>query len=399
MLKLLLLGVQPPYPPRSGGQTRRWEMLKYLGARHRVSFVYLGDSDELSAPQAVQAVCERVVLVPRQITLSPDDRKLGGIAPMQVKPYALASMSQAIQSLDPHSFDLVLVDTVFMSMYRDLLPPQSVLLEQNVESQIYQRYARLNASTLDNSELLHANMTWRALTLYENHVWTQYPLRVVVSANDQRELQRRSPTGKSIVVPNGVDLEAFPLLPPNASHTLFFAGTLDYFPNPDAVMFLLRDILPRVRQSIPDVSLLVAGRNPRPEFAALADPPHIQIIGDPPDMQVFAEQASLSVVPLRVGGGTRLKILDALAWGLPIVTTSIGCEGLDLTDGQHVLIRDEPTAFADAIVELWSDPALYNALRRNGRALIERDYPWEPILERFEQELITFARTYGDATS
>lgn len=388
-MNILLVGLRSPLPAYSGGQMRRWEILRYLARRHRVTFIYFDASDAPTIPQALHDLAVRAIPVTLPRALSPQDAQVSKHAPWILRSYGAAAMCRAIEFSAPHTFDLVLVDSLYMSLYRALLPPQTVLLEQNIESQIHKQAARLNETA---SEQMRLDFAWRAMEQYENRVWAQFGLRVVVSASDKREMKSRCATGQTIVVENGVNPEEYPLLARPRDGAVFFAGAFDYFPNMDAAQFFVREILPHVARAAPATQVLIAGSNPPEPVRALSDSQRVRVIPNPPEMQTFAAQAAVAVVPLRVGSGTRLKILEALAWGIPVVTTTRGCEGLDVQDGRHLLIRDEPREFAEALVQVLNDEPLAQHLRVNGRALVEHRYAWQNILPQFENALFQFTR-------
>jgi glycosyltransferase involved in cell wall biosynthesis len=181
------------------------------------------------------------------------------------------------------------------------------------------------------------------------------------------------------VVPNGVDTTYFT---PGAAHgdptRLLFTGAIDYQPNTDAVLHFAGEIWPLVRRSAPGATFAIVGKDPPPAVRALAGD-GVVVTGTVPDVRPWMQAAAVFVVPLRVGGGTRLKILEALASGRAVVSTSIGCEGLAVTPGREILVADAPAAFADAVVRCLRDPALRARLGAAGRALVERRYRWEPI--------------------
>jgi glycosyltransferase involved in cell wall biosynthesis len=394
-----MLNLQPPYPAHSGGQIRRWEFLNYLAARHQVTLVYFSSSDHTKVPEPVQDLCEHAVAVPHPRTLSEQDLQIGRNAPGPVKWFGVSAMCRAIQECAPPTFDLVLVDTIFMTLYLELLPPRVVLLEQNIESRILKQYAQLNRTKLPATELALWDATWRMMEQYENRVWSRFPLRVVVSEQERQELVRRAPSGETIVVENGVNLDNYPLLPRANSRAVLFTGALDYFPNADAAHYLCKEILPHVWRAAPDLPVVIAGRNPPPDILALAEPPRLRVLANLKEMQNAASQAFLAVVPLRMGGGTRVKILEALAWGLPVVSTSTGCAGLEVADCRELLVRDDPNEFAEAILRLGSDPELYDSLRLNGRALVEQRYSWRTILEPLDAELAAYMPSLAGVTA
>jgi glycosyltransferase involved in cell wall biosynthesis len=202
------------------------------------------------------------------------------------------------------------------------------------------------------------------------------------------EIDRRCKAGRTIVVENGVNTRTITPVNTTGSKTILFMGTLDYFPNRDAAVYCARTIMPLVWDLDPSIELCIAGRNPNEALMELGSDSRISVLANPPDMRDVASHCALTVVPLRVGGGTRLKILDSLALGLPVVSTSVGCEGLEVTDGEEVLIRDEPARIAEAIVNLVSDSRLWETLRLRGRRLVELRYDWQTIFGGLESELV-----------
>lgn len=378
-MKILLIGARSPLSAQGGGQMRRWEILRYLARRHELTFLYFAPPDTTAIPDALRQICARV----ERVSL-PHAEQISAHASWQMLQHGVAEMRHAIEISAPALFDLVLVDSLYMSLYRAFLPPQTVLLEQNIESQICKQIAQHNTVAAAQTRL---DFTWRMVEQYENRAWAQFALRVVVSEHDKRAVTRRCARGKTIVVENGVDLDAYPRLPRSRARAALFAGALDYFPNADAAQFLVREILPRLTR---DITVYIAGSHPPPEIQALSNSPRVRVIADPSDMSSVAAQNAVAIVPLRIGSGTRLKILEAWAWGIPVVTTTRGCEGLDARDEHHVLIRDEPQAFADALARLLDDDALAQRLSANGRALVEQRYTWKNILPKFEDALARF---------
>ncbi|MBI3491888.1 MAG: glycosyltransferase [Acidobacteria bacterium] len=186
-------------------------------------------------------------------------------------------------------------------------------------------------------------------------------------------------------MPTGVDTSYFH---PNgaraAAAELVFTGSMDWFPNEDAVLNFVDAILPRIRAAVPAVTLSVVGRAPSAPLRAAVEAAGGRVTGTVPDVRPFVDRASVYVVPLRVGGGTRLKIFEALAMGKAVVSTSVGAEGLPIAPGVHFVQADEPRAFADAVVSLLRDPARRRALGAAGRRLVEEKYSWTQVARQFE---------------
>lgn len=391
-MKLLMVTAYSPYPPTSGGRIRQWEQIRCLSRRHDVTVVFFEESTG-DAPSALNGLCRRVVAVPQPQRLTEDDLAISRGAPWPLRSCATLGMHRALEEIRPHAFDAVIVDSLYMTLYRDLFPARAVLQEHNIESQLAKQYTgrpRSDAPAEHGPERLYWRAVVRQMEAYENRMWPTFPLRVTVSQQDKAEIDRRCTTGRTVVVENGADVHAPVVRDEPGARTILFMGALDYLPNIDAAFYLVNAIMPAVWARGPDIGLIIAGRQPDPSLSTLCGDHRVQIVANPADMRAVAAQASVSAVPLRMGAGTRLKILQSLAWGLPVVTTALGCEGLALADGSHLVVRDDPEAFAEAVVQLLSDAGFWRRLSSAGRAVVEQRYGWEPLLERFEAELYRF---------
>jgi len=192
------------------------------------------------------------------------------------------------------------------------------------------------------------------------------------------------------VVPNGVDIDIFQNTSPReTSNQIVFTGAMDYYPNIDAVLFFAEQCWPLIQTQVPGANWQIVGRNPPPEVWKLAQLPGVTVTGSVPDVRPYLAASAVAIAPLRIGSGTRLKILEALAMQKAVVSTGIGCEGLSVESGKHLMIADQPEAFVQAIMELLSNPVLRVALGSAGRALVEADYSWDQcgiqLLQALEQ--------------
>jgi glycosyltransferase involved in cell wall biosynthesis len=177
---------------------------------------------------------------------------------------------------------------------------------------------------------------------------------------------------------------------------LVFTGSMDWMPNEDGILWFVDEILPRIHERRPEATLTVVGRNPPPRIAALAGrDPRLRVTGTVPDVRPYLERASVFVVPLRVGGGTRLKVYEALAMERALVSTTIGAEGLPVTDGRHLLLADEPAAFARAVLGLLDDPARCRVLGADGAAFVRQHFGWDRVADEFAASVT--AANAGDA--
>ena len=259
-----------------------------------------------------------------------------------------------------------------------------VLDEHNIEYDVLRRTAA-NARGVDRK--VYSALNWRKLRSEERAAWRRFDGCAVTSARDERLLRRDLPSLPTVVVPNAVDVGFFrpsgrcarpdPL-------TLLFFGAVSYHPNTDGLLFFLREILPRVKARYPDVRLRIVGPSVPAEIAARAGD-GVEVVGLVDDIRPYLESATVIVVPLRIGGGTRFKILEAMAMGKPIVSTTIGAEGLDVRDGSEILLADKPDAFALQVGRLLDDAPLRDAMGAAGRALVERRYSWDASVARLEE--------------
>lgn len=374
-----------------------WEQILYLGRRHHlrvVSFIF--SKEEYAIQEVLAQYCDQATMVMRRKPL-PVDRRDSMRLPRLIREYATADMRRTLEAIRAVNFDIVLIEHIFMAQYRELFTTHAILQEHNIESNVLKRFAELRRRSGDETLEQHtyaarafqdAEQEWPLMADYENHTWPEFPLRITVSETDKREIERRCTVGRTIVIENGVDPLVISPVSDTSSRRILFMGTMDYYPNIDGVLYFAEHILPRIWHKDPTISVCVAGRNPPRAIRELATEPRIEVLANPKEMSQVAKECSLAVVPIRFGGGTRIKILHSMAMGLPVVSTSLGCEGLSVVDGLHILIRDEPDQFADAILQIISNPVLRNHLRMNGRRLVEERYDWRLMFRRLETEML-----------
>jgi glycosyltransferase involved in cell wall biosynthesis len=258
-----------------------------------------------------------------------------------------------------------------------------ILFEHNVEYMIWQRLAAVERRSWRRALL---ELEWRKMRRAERASCTRADLTIAVSEDDRERLQTLAPAAHCVAVPTGVDTNYFsPGDAIETPHHLVFTGSMDWFPNEDAILYFADAILPRIRLQIPDVTLAVVGRNPSARLLAAVQRTGIVVTGTVDDVRPFMADAAVYVVPLRAGGGTRLKIFEALAMGKAVVSTTVGAEGLAVTHGHNIVIADDPDAFARSVIELLRDPAKRGALGRAGRQLVETRYSWEQAARDFER--------------
>lgn len=374
-MKLLCVASWPPFPLNSGGRLRTHEMLEFLRQRHQVQLItFVGGPRE-------RAEAQRQGAFPVSYQPSRADSSL----PAVLRPFDAPELQQLLLSLAAQGYQATLFEQIFVSGHRSASCGPAVLLEHNIESEILRQFAERAPADQRRLRLAQA----LALRAYEQEIWPQFAMRCCVSEHDAQLMRSRCPDGNTLVIPNGVNLHRYQRLSRTDEARLLFVGALDYLPNQDAVTFLCQQILPLIWTQLPEFRLRIVGRNPPPEIRdLLAVDARLELVADAGDLTDLARSCSLSVVPLRMGSGTRLKILEAAAWGLPVITTSLGVQGLDLQDGVHLRVANSPDDFAHSVVDLWSQPELRQQLAQAARLRIEQSYDWARLFPPLEQALL-----------
>jgi sugar transferase (PEP-CTERM/EpsH1 system associated) len=277
------------------------------------------------------------------------------------------------------------------------LPCPAVIFTHNVESEIWRRHAETKTGAIEKA-LYRAQ--YQRMLGYEQRTLARFDGVLAVSDADRETFAALYPGAirqPAHVVPTGVDTEYFAPSPIGnqhaaVGHSLIFTGSMDWLPNEDAMQFFCREILPLVRAEQPNVTLSIVGRTPTPAVKRLADEHGVRVTGRVDDVRPYIQEAAVYIVPLRIGGGTRLKIFEAMAMGKAVVSTTVGAEGLPVTDGEHVMLADTPDAFARAVVRLLRDGDRRAQIGAAARALVLERYDWSAVAGSLESALVQFAR-------
>lgn len=381
-MRLLFLSFAFPLPANNGHRMRSWSVLEALAADgHEVTLLTFGQPGETDGHfPALRQICRQVEVVPLMLdSLSSTAnylRRLPGLffaQPYAVRRFASPEMRARIRHyLASGSFDAVLCDTVYSAINVPATPMPVILNNHDVEHVVLQRYISLERNP---AKRFYAWSEMRKMRKWERHVCRRAALGMACSKNDRRRLRSLCPELPVTVVPNVVDISRYVPQGDGEDSTIIFQGALDWFPNRDAVRFFAARILPILRESISTIGFVVAGRNPPASLLnRFRGVPEIQFTGTVSDMRSEIAKAVVCVVPLRIGSGTRLKILEAAAMAKPIVSTRIGAEGLDFVDGEEILLADEPREFARAVADLLADPARRRAMGLAARRRVEAQY-------------------------
>jgi glycosyltransferase involved in cell wall biosynthesis len=291
-------------------------------------------------------------------------------------------MQEAIDDMcSAESFDVIQLESSFLCVFRFPHDAQLVLDEHNIEYELFQRMCEGERSLPRRAFNRREYVRFRR---FEEASWARADACVVTSEREVEPVRSCAPDTPLAVVPNAVDPEYFsPSDTPIAPHTVIFSGTLNYRPNLDGARYLIDEIWPLVRDRYPDARLTLTGSSDGVDTRSLKRP-GVELLGQVPDIRPHVLRAAAVAVPIRIGGGTRLKVLEALALGKPVVSTSIGCEGVEVRDDEHLLIANDPRRFASRIFEVFENPVLRDALGRAGRSLVETNYSWRLASTRLE---------------
>lgn len=394
-LSILYVSQIPPSPATYGAQRRIQGLMSALARDHDIDAIALVPRglDAGDAERAMRAYCRHVVLIPsprweglpRRIA---QVRALASRTSFERRIFDSAGMGRAIAKLmSARAFDVANVEFPFLAHHRfDRAPPGAptplrVLDEHNIEFDLARQQSGGEQGWLRR---FHNATNWPKIQREELQAFRTFDGVTFCSEADERRARDLVPSLRSAVVPNSVDVEEFrpgPHLPPPDGETVMFFGAINYFPNVDGLLYFLREIWPLLERSHPRARLKIVGQSPTSDILAFRGP-RIEVTGKVDDPRPHLSSAQVTIAPLRIGGGTRFKILEAMAMGRPVVSTSLGAEGIDAQPGSEILIADDPPSFARAVGRVLDDRALAARLSAGGRALVEERYSWTAAAQR-----------------
>jgi polysaccharide biosynthesis protein PslH len=393
-MKILWVKIGGLWPANSGGRLRSYHIIAELSQQHEVTVVTTCRSDEdpnVLPPQLPQ--CDKVISVVHDAPKHGSSAFIAALArswfsslPVDLYKYRVAEMRRIVTKLlREGDYDLCVADflTGLPNVPHDL-PVPVVLFTHNVEHMIWKRLCENERNPLKKFLLA---IEWRKMRRYERRACQLADVTLTVSETDKQLFKQLSPATNIHAVPTGVDINYFAPAPAGTEQELeiVFSGSMDWFPNEDAMFWFINDILPLVRQQAPGVKLTIVGRNPSEKLQRLALGHDVLVTGTVDDVRPSVHRASVYIVPLRIGGGTRLKIYEALAMGKAIVSTTVGAEGLPLEDGKHLVLADTAEAFASQVVALMHNPGKRARLGHAGRQLVQQRYSWGKVAAEFEE--------------
>ncbi len=398
-MKILVVYPYIPYPLDRGTYQRTFHLLRELAREHTVDLVALSENGERMEHRHVfESFCRNVRFVPFQhaewAKLVPD--RLFNLTPSTIRHWELPQLAEAIDDqMAGHHYDLVHVCDIVLAQYF-LDDHRNVPLSvdrSRVDLQFQLQQTAFSATTWKDKLLAWENMT--KLWLFEKRVAKRCQMQVLCGPDDEvfvrRHINREVPLS---VVANGVDLDFFRAGSADEAAeepTMLFCGAMDYTPNVDALRWYFAEMHERILERVPNLRLLLVGKSPLPEVMAYAGRRGVTVTGSVDDVRPYYRKSWLQMVPLRIGGGTRLKIVESLAIGTPVVSTAIGAQGLSLKHDKHVLIADTAEAFVDQTVRALQDAPLRESLRAAGIAVANRRFGWRTCGRRLAEAYLEFA--------
>lgn len=382
-MNILFLSRWFPYPMNNGSKIRIYNLLRGLSQHHDVTLLCFADQPGVSpeAPE-IRAVCAKVEVVPwREFDPASLRARLGflSLQPRSVVDTFSPAMAQAItQTLNEEKFDLVIASQLQMAAYAPYFGDVPAVFEEIEIGLFHDR-----AFSADGKMRLRRALTWFKLRLYLSQLLNRFRAAVMVSERERNLLRRNFPAfrGRTEVIPNCLNMDEYTgIRAEKRANTLIFSGPFKYRANYEAMTWFVGQVFPLILERVPDAQLIITGDHENLPLPSLRN---VTLAGYVDDIKWLIASCAVSVAPLLSGGGTRLKILEAMALGTPVVATSKGAEGLEAQAGAHLLIADSPSDFAECVIKMFQDETARVQMAERARRLVQEKYNWGSVLPAY----------------
>jgi sugar transferase (PEP-CTERM/EpsH1 system associated) len=396
-MRILFLSAWFPYPPDNGSKIRVFNLLKELSKGHEITLLaFTRDPEAKKYIPALKEYCKNVRTVVARPFLPWELRSLLGFFSARPRSF-VATYSHEMERLveeetSSNDYDVLVASTLGTAEYAlGVGGIPRVLEEHNLTSSIIWQKYRMAKGFMR----LRYWLTWLKFRRFEARIIGQFDACTMVSEEDKEGVLRILPDYRRIeVIPNGVDLSLYrPTSSRRKPNSLIYTGALSYEANLNAMQFFLGAVYPLIRQECPDVTLKITGATEGVSLDGLPLDDSVTLTGYVDDIRPHLSSSSVCIVPLRIGGGTRVKVLEAMAMGTPVVATSLGARGIEVAHSENILVADDPEGFARCTLEVLRDTGLWEKLSTGGRRLVEEKYGWESIGRRFNDVLLTVAQS------
>lgn len=387
-MKILMLTPYLPYPLLSGGQIRSYNLLKNLAKKHQITLVALIKNDsEKKYIANIKKYCHKVIVAKRPEkpwTARNIIKTIFGFFPfLVVRNFSESAKTAVIEELKNETFDLIHAETFYVMPHIPKTNIPMILVEQTIEYLVYQHF-------VDTIKFWPVRMLLSIdvskIHYWEKYFWKQAKAVVAMSESDKKKMQENVANLEVKIVPNGVDCLVFNFRNKSIGHkpTILFVGNFKWLQNREAVLKLVKDIWPIIVKKIPNAKLWIVGKFPTQDILNMRSS-QIVVSDDIEDITYAYKNSDVLLAPIYGPGGTRYKILEAMASGIPVITTTCGIEGLDITDGKEAIIRDDIKQLAEATISILTQPKLYNNLALNANLIVREKYTWEVIAQALDK--------------
>jgi polysaccharide biosynthesis protein PslH len=384
-MKILFLTSRLPYPPFQGDRLKIYHILRILSRNHQITLLsFTQDAEEDTLAKELAPFCQRIetIILPKSQSYFNLIPGVLSNKPFQVSYYhSSAFQAKLTQILAEDTYDLIHTHLIRMVAYSaDLKIPKVLDLTDAISEYLKTRYETTRNPIIKAGLFVE----WQRMLNYEP-ILQKFNTISVCSTPDRDNLLKTAPTAQIEIIRNGLDLDYFKPNPEQQAepNSIIFTGNMTYPPNEDGLMYFYREILPLIRQTIPTIKLYIVGKDPSPAVQKLAAD-RVIVTGKVPDLRTYYSQAQVSICPIRFGAGTLNKVIEPMAMGIPVVSTSIACAGMNVTDGEDILFADTPAEFAAAVTKLIQSPELTQKIGTNGRKLATSEHDWEQIVAKLE---------------